>query len=79
MKTIDQTISVNAFYFANGLTTRTFPKRIEWENSDYTFTDGMQYLIKKGKEVIRLFDMSDGSTIFRIKQEGNIWTLISTR
>lgn len=79
METIDQAIYVNAYYFTNGRNPRSYPKQIEWGNSAYTFTDGMQYLVKKGKNVIKLFDMSDGSTIFRIKQEGNIWTLLSTR
>lgn len=79
MKTIDQAIFVNAYYFTNGQKTKSFPKQIEWENSVYTFIDGIQYLVKKGKNVIRLFDMFDGSKTFRLKQEGETWTLLSTR
>ncbi len=79
METIDQAIYVNAYYFTNGQKTRSYPKQIEWENTVYTFTDGMQYLVKKGKSVIKLFDMFDGSKTFRLKQEGGVWTLLSTR
>lgn len=79
MNTTNQLINVNSFYFANGRSFKSYPKQIEIDNTHYTFTDGMQYLIKKGKTAVKLFDMTDGSTTYRLRLENNTWTLIGTR
>ena len=35
------------------------------EKKEYSFAElSMQYLVQKGQELIRLFDVSDGQTIF---------------
>jgi hypothetical protein len=52
-----------------------------WQEKEYSFAElSMQYLVQKGQELIHLFDVSDGQTIFRLRQnpEGQ-WTLISTK
>lgn len=57
----------------------SFPRRMVWDDREYTFVElGMQFLVKKGQELIRLFDVSDGSNTFRLKCDGsNHWTLVS--
>lgn len=76
---INQTVSVNAYYFQNGRGLRSFPKQIEWDNMRYTFNDGLQYVIGKGPQAIKLFDMTDGHTTYRLRLQGGTWTLVGTR
>jgi len=59
---------------------KTFPKQIEYSGEDVTFTNGLRYLVRKGSEAIRLFDMStyDGLT-YRLQQRGDTWTLLGTK
>jgi hypothetical protein len=79
MYTMNQMVNVNAFYFLNGAHLRSFPRQIEFGGDTLTFTDGMQYLVRKGQHVIRLFDMTDGRTTYRLRLEDNNWTLVGTR
>jgi len=76
---INQEVSVNAFYFA-GRDMRTFPREIEYGGSAITFASGLRYLVQKGSEAVRLFDMSgaDGLT-YRLQQTGDSWTLLATK
>jgi len=79
MNIINQSVNVDAFYFTGNDQLKTFPRRIELNTKAYTFEDGLQCLIRKGKRVVRLFDMTDGRTRFRLKLEDDQWTLIGTR
>ena len=79
MTKINQIVNVNAFYFQNGRDFRSFPKQIEFGTTRFTFEDGLQYLVRKGQHVIRLFDMTDGHTTYRLRLEDDIWTLVGTR
>lgn len=76
---INQEVSVNAFYFA-GPRMKTFPREIEYGGQAVTFASGLRYLIQKGGEAIRLFDMSaaDGLT-YRLQQQGSSWVLLGTK
>jgi hypothetical protein len=59
---------------------KTFPRQIEWNGRRVTFGEvGLRYLIQRGKQSVQLFDMSevDGTT-YRLRQEGNQWTLVGT-
>jgi hypothetical protein len=76
---INQTVNVNAFYFKNGPKLKSFPRQVQMGGTAYTFLDGLQYLVQKGTHIIRLFDMTDGRTTFRLKLEDDEWTLLSTR
>jgi hypothetical protein len=78
MSYINQTVNVNAFYFA-GTQRKMFPRSIELDNTRYTFQDGLQYLVRSGQRAFRLFEMSDGNRTYRIKAEDGEWTLIGTR
>ena len=84
MQTINQIINVDAFYFKqasrNGQRQlKTYPRRMQFGNTQYTFEDGLQCLIRKGQRVVQLFDMTDGRTRFRLKLENDQWTLLGTR
>ncbi len=79
MHAINQIINVNSFYFANGQSFKSFPRQIEFDNTRFTFTDGIQYLVRKGQHAVKLFDMTDGVTTYRLRLEDNAWTLVSTR
>ncbi|GAC1391833.1 MAG: hypothetical protein NVSMB46_05790 [Candidatus Saccharimonadales bacterium] len=78
--TVNKEIEVNSFYFTNHHNLKSFPKKITYENHQYSFIDsGLQYLVKKGQHIIRLFDMTDGTFTYRLKNEDNQWTLVNIR
>jgi hypothetical protein len=80
MSYINETVDVNSFYFANSFgQIKTFPRQIELGERKFTFSDGLQYLVQKGQHAIRLFDMNDGETTYRLRYENDIWTLIGTK
>jgi hypothetical protein len=76
---INQEVNVQAFYFA-GAQMKTFPRSIEYGGRDVTFLSGLRYLVQRGAEAVRLFDMSsnDGLT-YRLQQTGDNWTLLGTK
>jgi hypothetical protein len=80
MTRINKTVNVNAFYFMKGrdLGLKSYPKQMEVDNDRYTFTDGLQYVLRKGQHVVKLFDMTDGRTTYRLRLEDDNWTLVHT-
>lgn len=78
MSYVNQIVSVNAFYFA-GRAGRMFPRQIELDDTQYTFRDGLQYLVQSGQRAFKLFDMTDGETTYRLRCEAGEWTLIGTK
>lgn len=76
---INAPVNVSAYYFT-GSQMNTFPKEIEFENEAVTFLTGLRYLVRRGGEAIRLFDMSgaDGLT-YRLRQTTEGWTLLGTK
>ncbi len=80
MELINHIVNVNAFYFHRSHSQlRSFPKQIEFGTTCCTFKDGIQYLVKNGERIIRLFDMSDGTTTYRLRLENDEWMLVGTR
>jgi hypothetical protein len=77
--TINAPVNVSAYYFA-GEQMRTFPRSIEYAGEAITFMTGLRYLVQRGAESLRLFDMSgaDGLT-YRLRQNGDNWTLLATK
>lgn len=77
--TTDQEVRLNAVYFA-GTDLKTFPREIELEGTAVTFLNGLRYMVRRGAEAIRLFDMSTANgDVYRLRQEGDRWTLLGTR
>ncbi|CAN5181619.1 hypothetical protein BH09PAT3_BH09PAT3_2180 [soil metagenome] len=79
---VNQTIEITSLAFSRRPRTtnlEAFPKRMVWDDREYTFVEsGMHFLIKKGQNLVRLFDVSDGQNNFRLKCDStNHWTLVS--
>ncbi len=76
---INAPVSVSAYYFA-GREMKTFPRAIEYGGQAVTFASGLRYLVQRGAEAIKLFDMSasDGQT-YRLQQTGDSWMLLGTK
>ncbi len=80
MSYINQTVNVNAFYFATSFgQLKTFPRQIEHDGQTLTFKDGLQYLVQKGERAVRFFDMEADDQTYRLRRENDTWTLVGTR
>lgn len=79
MTVINTPVNVNAYYFA-GKEMKTFPRQIEFRGQAVTFASGLRYLVQRGAEAVKLFDMSstDGQT-YRLQQTGDSWVLLGTK
>lgn len=76
---INQIVNINSFYFPKGGSLRAYPRSMEFGGVQCTFTDGLQYLVCKGKQIVKLFDMTDGRLTYRLRLENGQWTLVGTR
>ncbi len=57
-----------------------YPKRMVWDGREYSFRElSMQYLVRKGQELVQLFDMSDGTSTYRLRNDGQHWTLVGMK
>lgn len=78
-RTINESVNVTGYYFAKG---RTFPSRVQYGNHELYFEQsGLRCLVKKGQEIIEIFNMSDGRDQYRLMFEPSVrnWTLLSRR
>lgn len=80
MKTevINQNVAVTAVRF--GRKFEPIPQRIEFGGRSISFIDdGIRIAIKSGQRLTRLFDMSDGTQNFRLRQmaDDTNWQLVS--
>lgn len=76
--TIEQPVSVTAVTFGRDF--ETVPSRIEFEGRTINFVDrGLRFHIKHGEIITRLFDLTDGESLFRLRQEPSdlSWNLLS--
>lgn len=83
---VNEEIEITAVYFRPRPQSRRdlegFPRRMVWGGREYTFVgSGMQYLIKKGQHLIKLFDVSDGFANYRLRFDPveHRWTLLSVK
>lgn len=76
--TINKEVSVTAMYFQSGRELKSFPQRIELEGREYTFMNGLRYLVQKGHKLIQIFDMTDGQAEYRLRFDSHsqLWTLV---
>lgn len=80
-------VQITSVYFRNTNTNpgdrvvESFPRRMVYEGREYTFIEsGMRFLVQKGQELIKLFDVSDGQTDYRLRlDEANHWTLVGMK
>jgi hypothetical protein len=82
---LDKEVEIVAVYFRNHPKNdqrfESYPKRMVYEGREYTFLeDGLRYLIKRGQQLIQLFDVSDGQNQYRLKlDETNQWSLVGMK
>ncbi len=79
-----QDIQITSVYFRNtaaGQRFESYPKRMICDGREYTFLEsGMRYLVQKGQQLIKLFDVSDGQTQYRLRVDtNNHWTLVGMK
>jgi hypothetical protein len=76
--TINQEVIVPEVYFKNEKQLKSFPRRMEFDGHEYTFMDGLRYLVHRGQQMIQVFDMTDGMKDYRLKFDSlaRSWTLV---
>lgn len=77
-------VEITSVYFRGGRDRERFeayPKRMLLDGREYTFLEGgWRYLVQKGQDLVKLFDVSDGQTDFRLRLDhDNHWTLIGMK
>ncbi len=80
----NQEVEITSVYFRNNPAEQrfeSFPKRMVLEGREYNFLeDGLRYLVKRGQDLVKLFDVSDGQVQYRLKLDAaNHWTLVGTK
>lgn len=76
-RTINQPVNVTGYIFSKG---RTFPSRVQFGNEELNFEyGGLRCLVRKGQDMIEIFNMSDGRDQYRLRFERSArsWTLLS--
>lgn len=74
---INSEVSVNSFYFADPTGRKPFPRQIEWNGQFISFAgEGLRYLVQRGGQLVQLFDMTDGASTYRLREQGSHWTLV---
>lgn len=76
---INKEVTITAWYFRNKKNLQSYPRRMEYNDQTYTFAEGLRYIVQKGRNAIQLFDMTDGTTKYRLKfdDQEHLWTLVS--
>ena len=78
---VEKEVNVTELYFKNEKNEgkiASFPRRMEYEGREYTFMDGLRYLVHKGQQLVQVFDMTDGARDYRLKFDNSqhSWTLV---
>lgn len=79
---MNQEVNVISYYFTGGEQYRFFPRVIEFEGRQLNFVEnGLRCLVKKGQELVQIFNMTDGLSLYRLSFEpgSRTWKLLSTR
>lgn len=75
-------IEVTSYYFTNGTRSKCYPLTVKVEDKQINFLKtGLQCLVKKGQEIIEIFNMTDGDSLYRLSFEpsNRTWKLLSLR
>jgi hypothetical protein len=80
----EKEIEITSVYFHNNPNKKcleTFPKRMVYDGREYTFIeDGWRYLVQKGQQLIKFFDVSDGTNQYRLRLDpDDHWTLVGVK
>lgn len=78
---VNKPVDVIAVYKKNGgITALCYPYRMKYEDREITFTElGLRHPTAKGKRMIHVFDMTDGSNDYRLEFDAErlTWTLVA--
>jgi hypothetical protein len=68
---VNEEVDVTALYFRKSKAgIKSFPKSIEYQGQAFTFVEsGLQIMVNKGQEMVKLFQMTDGTNDFRLRQD----------
>ena len=78
--TLNKEIEITSYVFTNKQDFKSIPQTIEVDDQRYSFIDsGLRYLVRQGHDLIRLFDMTDGQSTYRLKNEADHWTLVTIK
>lgn len=71
-------VDVPELYFKNEGRLTSFPRRMQFDGREYTFMDGLRYLVQRGQQLIQIFDMTDGARDYRLQFDAReqSWTLV---
>lgn len=71
-------VDVTELYFKNEGRLTSFPRRMQFDGEEYTFMDGLRYLVQRGQQLIQIFDMTDGARDYRLQFDASrsSWTLV---
>lgn len=75
---INEPVEVTAITFTKHF--EPIPRRIEYRGRSHTFLgSGMRYLVKKGEQMVRLCDMTDGEASYRLRKDtiDGSWMLVA--
>jgi len=75
---INKEVSVPEVYFKSEGQLKSYPRRMEFGGREYTFMDGLRYLVHKGAQLVQVFDMTDGARDYRLQFNAGeqSWTLV---
>lgn len=79
---VNQEVTISGVYFKNKEQLEAFPKQMEFKGETYTFMNsGWRYLVHKGREVFKIFSVTDGMSDYRLKLDpsGSHWTLLEIK
>lgn len=79
--TINKEVTISSVYFKKE-DLETFPKQMEFEGEVYTFLNsGWRYIVHRGREIVRIFSVTDGKANYRLKLEPDqqSWTLLNIK
>lgn len=79
---VNEEVVISSVYFKNKEEIETYPKQMEFAGETYTFLNsGWRYLVHKGKEVVKIFSVTDGSLDYRLKLDPteSHWTLLEIK
>lgn len=78
-RALNEKVNITGWTFRNIRGIATFPSRMEYHGAVYNFKDGLQYFIRKGESIKRIFDMTDGANDYRLicDENQNDWTLVA--